>query len=174
MSQSTLITIVLAVIIIAIFLVDYLKKRKEDSLEKSVEKFVEKENLNKSFFNLKSVYFIYFISLFIIFPLVEFLITGKIGFNVYLESNPDIILSGPIGRFFAHFLFSLPVLLFVINFKYDNWILKRKKNFSISIILIPFFKVCFHYFFYSETYIKYHFPNIPKYSTNYPPNYKAP
>ena len=44
MSQSTLISIVLAVLIIAIFLIDYLKKRKEDSLEKSVEKFVEKES----------------------------------------------------------------------------------------------------------------------------------
>ena len=47
MSQSTLISIVLAVLIIAIFLIDYLKKRKEDSLEKSVEKFVEKESETK-------------------------------------------------------------------------------------------------------------------------------
>tara|TARA_B110000008_G_scaffold233115_1_gene236880 strand:+ start:69 stop:620 length:552 start_codon:yes stop_codon:yes gene_type:complete len=47
MSQSTLISIVLAVLIIAIFLIDYLKKRKEDSLEKSVEKFVDKESETK-------------------------------------------------------------------------------------------------------------------------------
>ena len=47
MSQSTLISIVLGVIIIAIFLIDFFKKRKENSLEKSVEKFVEKESVNK-------------------------------------------------------------------------------------------------------------------------------
>tara|TARA_B110000238_G_C16007714_1_gene387427 strand:+ start:209 stop:601 length:393 start_codon:yes stop_codon:yes gene_type:complete len=82
MSQSTLITIVLAVIIIAIFLVDYLKKRKEDALEKSVEKFVEKESDKKK---------------------------------------------------------SSGVL---------NWILYRKKNFSISIILILFFKLLVNHFFF--------------------------
>ena len=43
MSQSNYITLALSVFIGLIFLIDYLKKRKEDSLEKSVEKFVEKE-----------------------------------------------------------------------------------------------------------------------------------
>jgi len=44
MSQSNYITLALFISLGLIFLIDYLKKRKEDSLEKSVEKFVEKES----------------------------------------------------------------------------------------------------------------------------------
>ena len=47
MSQSNYITVALFAVISLVFLVDYLKKRKENSLEKSVEKFVEKESITK-------------------------------------------------------------------------------------------------------------------------------
>ena len=47
MSQSNYITVALFAVIGLVFLVDYLKKRKEKSLEKSVEKFVEKESETK-------------------------------------------------------------------------------------------------------------------------------
>jgi len=43
MSQSNYITLALSVFIGLIFLIDYLKKRKEDSFDKSVEKFVQKK-----------------------------------------------------------------------------------------------------------------------------------
>ena len=43
MSLSNYVTLALFIFLVLIFLIDYLKKRKEDSLEKSVEKFVEKE-----------------------------------------------------------------------------------------------------------------------------------
>ena len=38
------------------------------------------------------------------------------------------------------------------NFKWLNWILDRKKNITLSLILIPILKVLTHYFFYTETY----------------------
>tara|TARA_B110000238_G_C16007714_1_gene387428 strand:+ start:604 stop:921 length:318 start_codon:yes stop_codon:yes gene_type:complete len=47
MSQSNYITLALFAVIGLVFLIDYLKKRKNDSLEKSVEKFVEKESKTK-------------------------------------------------------------------------------------------------------------------------------
>ena len=38
------------------------------------------------------------------------------------------------------------------SLKWLNWILDRKKNITLSLILIPILKVLTHYFFYTETY----------------------
>ena len=36
------------------------------------------------------------------------------------------------------------------SFKWLNWILDRKKNITLSLVLIPILKVLTHYFFYTE------------------------
>jgi len=82
MSLSNYITLALFIFLVLIFLIDYLKKRKEDSLEKSVEKFVEKESETK-------------------------------------ERNGIL-----------------------------NWILKRKKNITLSLLIISTLKFFIHYNFF--------------------------
>ena len=58
MSQSTLISIILAVLIIAIFLIDYFNNTKQAPLEKSVEKFVEKESGKKSWYKTNKLFWL--------------------------------------------------------------------------------------------------------------------
>ena len=158
MSQSTLISIVLAVLIIAIFLIDYLKKRKEDSLEKSVEKFVEKEKTGKkSWFNLKSFFWLYPIY-FIVIPLfiiyLEKNMTGGLyeviyGQGGYLDAL-EALLEGPEEYWLGIYpLIIIHLLLYVFS-KYSNWILKRKKNIAMFIFALIILKVMLHFFIYPE------------------------
>ena len=71
MSQSTLITIVLAVIIIIIFLVDYFKNIKKDPIEEGIKEFVEKEAGKKSWYQTNKLFWLlpvsYILSLLFVF-----------------------------------------------------------------------------------------------------------
>tara|TARA_B100001057_G_scaffold453115_1_gene497652 strand:+ start:680 stop:1816 length:1137 start_codon:yes stop_codon:yes gene_type:complete len=65
MSQSTLISAVLGVIIITIFLIDYFKNLKKNPIEKSIKEFVEKKSENKAWYKTNKLFWI--------FPLLCFL-----------------------------------------------------------------------------------------------------
>ena len=155
MSQSNYITIVLFALIGLVFIIDFFKKRKEDSLEKSVEKFVKKEKTGKkSWFSLKSFFWLYPIY-FIVIPL----------FILYLERNMsgglyelifdekgylhalESLLEGPQEYWLGIYpLIIIHLFLYAFS-KYSNWILKRKKNITFSILLIISIKILVHYFF---------------------------
>ena len=80
MSQSTLISIVLAVIIIAIFLVDYFKNIKKDPIEEGIKEFVEKESGKKSWYKTNKLFWLLPVSyiLSILFMFSFYLITEDI------------------------------------------------------------------------------------------------
>ena len=50
-------------------------------------------------------------------------------------------------------------LLWFLKNNFGKWILKRKKNITLSLILIPILKILTHYFFYTE-YSRYEYSNI--------------
>ena len=145
MSQSTLISIVLAVLIITIFLIDYLKKRKEDSLEKSVEKFVEKESGEKSWYKTNKLFWLLPASWIILY---FFFVVSE---NVAEENNKEY-LNLFIGNVFEFSTYVFPVLFFFRVFFYFgiNWVLKRKKNIAMFIFALIILKVMLHFFIYPE------------------------
>lgn len=86
MSQSTLITIVLAIIIIAIFLVDYFKNKKKDPIEEGIKEFVEKESAKKSWYKTNKLFWLLPVSyiLSILFTFLFFMVEDKL-FREYLN-----------------------------------------------------------------------------------------
>ena len=158
MSQSNYITFALFAVISLIFFIDYLKKRKEDSLEKSVEKFVENESeTKKSGLNLKLYFWLYPIY-FIVIPLVGLYLERNMSGGLYelifdekgyldaLES----LLEGPQEYWLGIYpLIIIHLLLYAFS-KYSNWILKRKKNIAMFIFALIILKVMLHFFIYPE------------------------
>jgi len=164
MTTSNYITLILLGVIGLVFLIDYILNSRKKSLEKSVEKFVEKESgKQEGFFNrflqkinVKTFFWVYpfSFSFFWVFLFVAFSFdkNGKYyNFDYVLHdinSNfPDVFTFGffslCIGLFVFHFLW-------FINSRYDNWILKRKKNVVLFIISVLILKVLLHYFIYPE------------------------
>ena len=163
MTTSNYITFILLGVIGLVFLIDFILNSRKKPLEKSVEKFVEKEKAKKkNWLNLKSFFWVYPISFLINIPFLIAIFLERLS----IHGHVDIL-----ERFFQeldqiytlqhlsfsllflwHFIFSLPVLLYYLNLKYSfgKWILKRKKNITLSLILIFILKILTHYFFYTE------------------------
>tara|TARA_B110000238_G_C16025323_1_gene395036 strand:- start:362 stop:1030 length:669 start_codon:yes stop_codon:yes gene_type:complete len=167
MSQSNYITLVLFAVIGLVFLVDYLKKSKEDSLEKSIERFVENKTENKSLFFIDFILFaivVFILYVLIIWALGRFIPeipfykstnyhTTKFYNFIILYSWIPTCLSLVLGRFMfikkiGFFISTNNHKLVIVFNKFLNKILKRKKNITISLLLISFFKVFAHYILY--------------------------
>ncbi len=158
MSISNYITLALFAVIGLIFLIDFIKNNSKKSIDISVEKFEEKGEVNKGFIyrllskiNPKNFSFIHligqlycWISLYINY-LNDGLSFEEAFYAVLGEIQSPIMWTVPL-----EFLTLTIILhsLFFIFYKNRYWILKRKKNITISIILILLLKVLVHYFFY--------------------------
>ena len=161
MSQSNYITLALFAVIGLVFLIDYLKKRKENSIEKSVEKFIEKESKNKVLFFLDVFIITLIICIFYLFimMLIDPPDRGLFYYNVYgsythLDRFRDFIIlyswiPGITIIILSSFIFIKKIRFVSYINLVINPVLKRKKNITFSILLISIFKVLIHYFFYS-------------------------
>ena len=149
MTTSNYITFILLGVIGLVFLIDFILNSRKKPLEKSVEKFVEEEKAKKkSWFNLKSLFWVY--------PLA--VIVSQI---LFFSANPDYLerlMEDPIQSsdqpmsyaLISVFFLSIFHLLWFLNSRYDNCILKRKKNITLSILIISFLKILYHYFLQSN------------------------
>ena len=154
MTTSNYITFILLVVIGLVFLIDFILNSRKKPLEKSVEKFVEEESGKKSWFNLKSFFWAYPIALIVsqIFRILE-------GFYPYKHDDYlEMLLEGPMRAFdgmggellvWAMFFLSVFHLLWFIISRYGDWIIKRKKNISMSLLIISFVKLLLNYFIYT-------------------------
>ena len=171
MITKNYITFILLAVIGLVFLFDYLIKRKEDSLlnkDISVISF-EKISSNKHIF-LKS-FFLLLVPIFFIIFLLELFGSGHLVlsesffdwffvefyFDYYVLSTSSFDQNYQSSTFYHFFLPMYVLFSFCIsclkscNVNFFNFFIKRKKNLSLSLILIPFLKVLIHYFWFPKT-----------------------
>jgi hypothetical protein len=181
MTTSNYITFILLGVIGLVFLIDFILNSKKKPLEKSVEKFVEKEkDKKKNWLNLKSFFWaypiIFLLSQIIFFGLLidfdnldyylelenyfdDYTINGT-QFMDYYDYTPDY---APCGPFWFSLFFTVPLMIFhllwFLKNNFGNWILKRKKNISMSLLIISFVKLLLNYFIYTSQVRKYPYGN---------------
>jgi hypothetical protein len=161
MTTSNYITFILLGVIGLVFLIDFILNSRKKPLEKIVEKFVEEEKAKKkSWFNLKSFFWVYPISFlsFWIFLFVAFSLDG--GFSgAFVDIKREFIQFDSffdIRNDWVEFMFPLWIILFAFHYlwflNYDyaigNWILARKKNITLSILIISILKLMTHFYIY--------------------------
>ena len=148
MTTSNYITFILLGVIGLVFLIDFILNSRKKPLDKSVEKFVEEENAKKkSWFNLKSFFWVYPISFFL--SQVFFFLTE----DNHIHELKGWLTDG-LDPFYDNWgLIFLPLIIFhllwFIISRYGDWIIKRKKNISMSLLIISFVKLLLHYFIYT-------------------------
>ena len=158
MTTSNYITFILLGVIGLVFLIDFILNSRKKPLEKSVEKFVEEEkDKKKSWFNLKSFFWAY--------PIIFFL--SQVFFFLTEDNHIHKLkgwLTDGLDPFYDNWgLIFLPLIIFhllwFIISRYGNWILKRKKNISMSLLIISFVKLLLNYFIYTSQVRKYPYGN---------------
>jgi len=154
MENQSYITILLILIIGLVILIDYILKIRKKTQDKSVKRFIEKEKFGKKrWFNLKTFFWTYPIPA-IVYILIPYFLEFGMNFGEYLDflSEP-----GSWGWNYYWVLIFIPLAIHIVWFIYSlnwnlylHWILKRKKNISISVLIIVILKITIHYFFFSN------------------------
>ena len=159
MTTSNYITFILLAVIGLVFLIDIILNLRKKPLEKSVEKFAEKEDAKKSWLNVKTFFWAYPFLIVFSLPCYWLLSRFLAGRGLQIEKVFDSLKSDFEGGYIDWFTFLfyaspffLLHFLWFINIISDNWILKRKKNITLSLVLVSFIKVLVHYFFYTESF----------------------
>ena len=147
------ISLILLAIIGLVFLIDFIKNNSKKSIDKSVEEFVEKKEFTNSWFNIDGFLFILLISV------------SYLGVMMYIDppDEPLFFYHMSTGHLESFYLFLLnflyiPIFLSIITYWYlrkiesniSSYFLNRKKNISLSLILIPLLKVSTHFFLFPK------------------------
>ena len=145
------ITLILLAVIGLVFLIDFIKNNSKKSIDKSVEEFVEKKEFTNSWFNIDGFILILLISI------------SYLGVIMYIDppDKPPFFYHMSTGHLESFYLFLLnflyiPIFLSIITYWYlrkiesnlSSYIFNRKKNISLSLILIPILKVLTHFFLF--------------------------
>lgn len=146
------IEIILLGVIGLVFLVDFImNSRKKPSIDNVVDQnegveAVNKKRGNRKFILILTVLINVLITLWIIFFEDADFLRPINGFDGELIVINYLIVTYSFLYIINLFLF--PLFLYNVNFDY---LLKRKKNFTIYIILIPLTKLFIHFFIYTDT-----------------------
>ena len=148
MSQSNYITLALFTVIGLVFLIDFIKSNSKKSIDKSLEEYVKKEKFYNSWFNVDG--FILILLIFISFSSVMMYIDPPDELPFFYNKSTGHLEA--FRMFILKFLY-IPIFLSIITYWYlrkiqsnvSSYFFNRKKNISLSLIIIPLLKVLTHF-----------------------------
>ena len=151
------IELILLGVIGLVFLVDFIKNsRKKPSIDNVVDQVEGGDNTKKNKKNIN----VYFLILVVFQIILNGLITSWIIQQQDFEFFGELWIDGFSKMFlgyqaYNYFLYFINILFIPFYVLYNsqtslNYILKRKKNFTIYILSIPVIKVLIHFFIYTE------------------------
>ena len=150
------ITLILLAVIGLVFLIDFIKNNSKKSVDESVEEFVEKEEVTNSWLNVDGFLLILLISISYLLVMMYIDPPDDPPFFYYMSTGH----LEAFRMFVLKFLY-IPILLSIITYWYLrkigssilSYFLKRKKNITISLLLIITIKILIHYFFEKDKYV---------------------